>query len=164
MDIYIIIIILGMALFLVILFLYVKIKAKERKNVYERILKSKEKLLSQGRWFQVRYCSEERSLKFKKIFPWEAAGILYLSKDKVMFFGEGFSRENLEIEFYIKNSYLKWMGRIFLNGATSWLAITFQGERHYFSSETGTLVFGSESATRQIYNELDDVFGSGNIA
>jgi len=57
--------------------------------------------------------------------------------------------------FDISNSNITWIGKDwFRNGVLSWLEITHQNEKHYFSSETGTWVFGSEMTTHHIYDEL----------
>ncbi len=79
---------------------------------------------------------------------------MYVSKDKMTFFTEIFSNRNIEFDFNLQNSKVNWIGRTALNGATSWFVINFQGEKHYFSSETGTFVFGSKSTTKQIYDEI----------
>ena len=147
----------------ILIIIYSHQKAKERKKIYEKILKSKEKIFTQGHWFHIKYCSEKRFWKYWKLFPWEAAGILYLSKDNVMFFGEASSKRNLEVKFDSNNFDVKWIGRKIRNGATSWLVITIQGGKHYFTSETGAFVFGSKITTMHIYKELKDFYSSDKV-
>jgi hypothetical protein len=37
----------------------------------------------------------------------------------------------------------------------AWLVITASGKKHFFTSETGTTVFGSKSTTKDIYDTLN---------
>ncbi|MCU0798709.1 MAG: hypothetical protein MUC62_03440 [Candidatus Thermoplasmatota archaeon] len=145
----------------ILIIIYSQRKAGERKKIYEKILKSR-KFISQGRWYPIRYCSEERFPKFWKFFPWEAAGILYLGKEKVVFLGESSSKRNIELEFNIRNSNVNWLGKKINNGGLSWLLITFQGKKHYFTSETGTTIIGSKFKTKQIFTTLGDISRPGN--
>lgn len=144
--------------------LYAQNKANERKNIQEEILKAKTSLLGQGHWFPVRYCSETRFRKWLKIFPWESTGILFVGDTQVIFFCSFLSWRNLELKFNIEDSKVKWIGRkVWPNGVLSWLVIGLQGEKHYFTSETGALIFGSKVTTRKIYDEVSKAFSSSNI-
>lgn len=151
-------------LFMIVMFRYARNKSMERKNTQEKILKDKASILDQGRWFPVRYCSESRFRNLIKFFPWEATGILFISSTQAKFFCSVMSWENLELTFNREDSKIKWIGKnIWPNGFVSWLEIDSCGEKHYFTSETGTTIIGSKNTTRQIYDELAKVFDSSDI-
>ena len=110
---------------------------------------------SQGISFPVQYSSNKRFKKYLKLLPWEATGILQIRDTKIIYFGELSNGKYIEFLFDISNSNITWIGKDwFRNGVLSWLEITHQNEKHYFSSETGTWVFGSEMTTHHIYDEL----------
>ncbi len=46
------------------------------------------------------------------------------------------------------------------NGAVSWLRFDTADQKHYFTSETGVLIFGSHNSTRAIYDEANQNFGA----
>ena len=147
-------IIIGLSPTIVIL-MYAQSKAKQREAVRNKILVTKPISSSQGISFPVRYSSENRFRKFLKFAPWEATGILQIRDTKIIYFGEFSNGKYIEFEFNIVNSNITWIGKNwFRNGALSWLEISHQNEKHYFSSETGTWVFGSEMTTHHIYDAL----------
>lgn len=141
---------------LVLVIVYAVSMTTDRKKLYNKLKSNNQELLSQGDWYPVRYSSEKKFHSWFKIFPWETAGILYIGNDKIIFLSEIFSYKQIEIELNPEDARVKWLGRRFINGATSWLELATSVQKHYFSSETGALVFGSKSTTKEIYQRLKE--------
>jgi hypothetical protein len=114
--------------------------------------------LSQGHCTPAGYCSETRFTEISKLLPWEATGILFISNTEARLFSNTKAGENLELIFDLENSEIIWVGRkIWRNGFTSWFVIDFDNKKYYFTSETGTFIFGSESTTQRICGEVRKV-------
>ncbi|MGD2248509.1 MAG: hypothetical protein PVF58_08880 [Candidatus Methanofastidiosia archaeon] len=138
-------------------------RAKEREKTRENIIETKADYLSQGRWFPVRYCSENRFKKILKLFPWEATGILVIKDTEIKFFCNVLAWENLELTFDSERGKTAWIGKnIWPNGVTSWFFIDSDDKKHYFTSETGAFIFGSENTTRRIYDEVKKVISDSD--
>ena len=131
----------------------------KRNQIRQTILREHQQLVGTRRWFPVRYASERRFKLFFKIFPWEGAGIMVNAPGSVLFLGQTFSGPPVTLQFAPGNSTLAWLGKApWPNGAVSWFYFTTTNEKHYFSSETGILVFGSHKSTRPIYDEAVQSF------
>jgi len=129
-------------------------EAEKRRKIQMDILAQKTDLLSQGRWFPVLYCSNEYFKKARSAFSEEATGILFVHKEKVMFFGKALPLRIVELEFNRENSRARWGLEIIREaGSLLWFAIDLQGEKHFFSQETGALKYGSVRTTQEICNE-----------
>ena len=144
---------------------YAAQKSRERKRIQDEIVKAKTDVLRKGRGFPVRYSSETRFRKLWKLLPWEATGILFIGDTDIFFFSRLISWKDLELKFSLKNTDVRWIGeKIWPNGFISWFVLDIQGEKHYFTSETGTTVLGSRKSTREIYKELTKAVGSGPVS
>ena len=145
----------------VALWIYVIRQNSQRKRIRERILTSRADLIGNNRWFAVRYASQPRFDLTFKIVPWDTAGICVVAPTSILFLGESLAGLPLTLQFAPANSRINWMGKCpWPNGAVSWFVLeTIQG-KHYFSSETGILVFGSHRSTREIYDEASRMFAS----
>ena len=65
------------------------------------------------------------------------------------------------LAFDRSTSQVSSVGRRFWpNGALSWISITKSGQKHYFSSETGTWVFGSKRTTEELYEKINEHLGN----
>ncbi len=107
-------------------------------------------------WFPVRYASAPRFKAWFKIFPWEGAGIVVITRATVLFLGETLSGTSLNLQFAAANTRINWLGKCpWPNGAVSWFEFDVTNEKHYFSSETGAFVFGSNKSTKAIYDAGD---------
>ncbi|MFN2529713.1 MAG: hypothetical protein ABR555_00300, partial [Pyrinomonadaceae bacterium] len=109
----------------------------------------------------VRYSSQARFKVWWKIFPWEGAGILVTRPGSVSFVGEIFSGSPLSLQFDSSNSQVKWLGKCpWPNGAVSWFELDTQGNKHYFTSETGAFIFGSHQSTRAAFDKAQQSLAS----
>jgi len=138
---------------------YVIFQKRKRDRTRATILRDRQQLLGSHQWFPVRYASEPRFKSLFKIFPWEGTGILVVAPGSALFLGQTLSGSPLMLQFAPGNSTLNWLGKApWPNGAVSWFYFTTTNEKHYFSSETGALVFGSHKSTRAIYDEAGRSF------
>ena len=138
---------------------YTLFQKRKRDQTREAILRDRQQLIGSHRWFPVRYASELRFKLLFKIFPWEGAGILVIVPGSALFLGQTLSGSPVMLQFAPGNSTLNWLGKApWPNGAVSWFYFSTTTEKHYFSSETGLLVFGSHKSTRAIYDEVSKSF------
>ncbi|HVS20790.1 MAG TPA: hypothetical protein VHD88_03030 [Pyrinomonadaceae bacterium] len=145
----------------VALWVYIILQNGKRKRIRERILAARADMIGNKRWFPARYASQDRFDSWFKILPWEGAGIFIVTPGSVLFLGEMFSGAPVTLQFAPGNSRVAWLGKCpWPNGAVSWLRFDTADQKHYFSSETGVLIFGSHGSTKAIYDEADKNFGS----
>jgi hypothetical protein len=145
----------------VALWIYIFYQNSKRKRIRERLLATHRDLIGNKRWFPARYASQPRFDSWFKILPWEAAGILVTVTGSVLFLGETFSGTPLMLQFAPGNSSMHWLGKCpWPNGAVSWFRFDTADQKHYFSSETGVMIFGSHGSTKAIYDEANKNFGS----
>ena len=145
----------------VALWVYIILQNGKRKRIRERILNSRRDMLGNHRWFPARYASQPRFDSMFKIMPWEGAGILLVVAGSVLFLGETFSGTPVVLQFAPGNSRLAWLGKCpWPNGAVSWLRFDTADQKHYFTSETGIMIFGSHGTTKAIYDEANRNFGA----
>lgn len=133
--------------------LYAYLQKRKRNQIRERLIQQNQQFIRSNLWFPVRYASERRFKELFKIFPWEGAGIIVIAPGSAVFLGQTFSGNSETLQFAPGNSTLHWLGKApWPNGAVSWFYFSTINEKHYFSSETGILVFGSHKSTRAIYD------------
>ena len=148
----------------VLFFIYVFYQNSKRKRIRQRIVAAHQQLIGNHRWFPVRYASAPRFKSWFKVFPWEGAGILVIAANSVHFLGETFAGANMNLQFNPGNSRINWLGKCpWPNGAVSWFAFEGPNEKHYFSSETGPFVFGSNNSTKEIYEEGNKSFAGAQL-
>lgn len=144
---------------LIAFFSYTFYQKSKRSSIRERILSEQQQLIGGNRWFPVRYASEVRFKAMFKIFPWEGAGLIVIAPGSVLFLGETNAGSPVMLQFAPGNSRLNWLGKApWPNGAVSWFYLETPAVKHYFSSETGILVFGSHKSTKAIYDEAAQNF------
>jgi hypothetical protein len=144
---------------LIAFFGYAFYQKSKRNSIRQKILSEHQQLIGDRRWFPVRYASGLRFKELFKIFPWEGAGVIVLVPGSVIFLGEKNSSAPLMLQFAPGNSTLHWLGKApWPNGAISWFYFETPAVKHYFSSETGILVFGSHKSTKAIYDEAAQSF------
>jgi len=137
-------------LFLLAFFGYVGYQNWKRNEIRNRILAAAP---NSGETLPVRYASNDRYNSFFKIFPWDTAGVIFRSADEFLFLGEQLSGNQVRVSFSPGDA--RWIGTSpFPNGAVSWFEVTAQGSKHYFSSETGFFIIGSNRSTRAILDSL----------
>ncbi len=103
----------------------------------------------------VRYASAARFASWLKFFPWELCGVLVFHESGVAFRASFAAWRNISLDFDPATTTVEWNGRTFMrNGALSWAVVSMDGEKHYFSTETGATVFGSRRSTRELYERL----------
>lgn len=133
---------------------YAFYQKSKRTKTRDKIVREQQQTIGNNPWFPVRYASEVRFKAPFKIFPWESAGILVMFPGSVLFLGETRTRQPIALQFARGNATLNWLGKApWPNGAVSWFFFATAAQNHYFSSETGILVFGSNKSTRAIYEE-----------
>lgn len=138
---------------------YAFYQKSKRNSIREKALREQQQLIGGNRWFPVRYASELRFKEFFKIFPWEGAGIIVTTPGSVFFLGQTNSGVPVKLQFAPANSTLNWLGKApWPNGAVSWFYFETSAVKHYFSSETGILIFGSHKSTKAIYDEAAQSF------
>lgn len=138
---------------------YTLFQKRKRDRTRATILRDQQPVVGSQPWFPVRYASEPRFKSLFKIFPWEGAGILVIATGSLVFLGQTFSGSSVMLQFAPGNSTINWLGKApWPNGAVSWFYFTTAGDKHYFSSETGVLIFGSHKSTRAIYDEAGKSF------
>ena len=104
---------------------------------------------------------QQRFDSFFKILPWEGAGIFVVAPGSVLYLGEMLNGTPVTLQFAPGNSRLNWLGKCpWPNGAVSWLRFDTADQKHYFSSETGIMIFGSHGSTKAIYDEANKNFGA----
>ena len=145
-------------------YIYAFYQKSKRNRIRETVLNGQQQLVGNHRWLPVRYASELRFKALFKLFPWEGAGIIVIAPGSVLFLGQTNSGSPVLLQFAPGNSRLAWLGKApWPNGAVSWFYFETPAVKHYFSSETGVLVFGSHKSTKAIYDEAAQNF-SGNSA
>ena len=138
---------------------YTVFQNSKRTRIRTRVVNEHQQLIGGHRWFPVRYASELRFKAFWKIFPWEGAGIIVITPGGALCFGQTNSGSPVTLQFAPGNSTIAWLGKApWPNGAVSWFYFATAIEKHYFSSETGILVFGSHKSTKAIYDEASQSF------
>ena len=138
---------------------YTVFQNSKRNSIRQKVLNEHQQLIGNQRWFPVRYASEPRFKAFWKIFPWEGAGIIVVVPGSALFLGQTNSGSQVSLQFAPGNSTLHWLGKApWPNGAVSWFYFSTAVEKHYFSSETGILVFGSHKSTKAIHDEVAQSF------
>lgn len=110
--------------------------------------------------YPVKYAAGKNFHSWLKIFPWEASGVLRLTDDAVVFQGAKNNGQPLEFAFVPQTTSSKWIGVNLINGVTSWFMLEQNGERHYFTAETGTTVFGSKHGSQEILDRVSRHFGA----
>lgn len=145
-----------LALFLLpflIFFIYVFLQNSKRKRIREKVQTFQQPLIAGRQSLPVRYASEPRFKAFLKIFPWEGAGVLAAQSGDVIFLGEMLNGTPLNIQFPQGRATVRWLGKCpWPNGAVSWFEFDLAGEKHFFTSETGAFVFGSNNSTKAAYD------------
>ena len=143
------------------IWVYVFYQNAKRKKIRQRILSSRPDLFGGKSWFPVRYASQQRFDSFFKFFPWDGAGVVLVVPGSVLFLGETFSGAPITLQFAPGNSRINWLGKCpWPNGMVSWLRFDTADQKHYFSSETGVMIFGSHATTKAIYDESNRHFGA----
>ena len=138
---------------------YAFYQKSKRNSIRQRGLAEQQQLIGSHPWFPVRYASEPRFKSFFKIFPWEGAGIIVAAPGTVLFLGQTSSGVPVNLQFAPGNSDIFWLGKApWPNGAVSWFYFATTATKHYFTSETGILIFGSHKSTKAIYDEVSRSF------
>jgi hypothetical protein len=164
LEIIFLLIFLGMLLVpFCLFFIYVFFQNSKRKRIRERAQNSYGQLIGNSRSVPVRYASEPRFRSWWKIFPWEGAGLLVPANGVITFVGEQLNGAPLNLQFSQNASQINWLGKCpWPNGAVSWFVVESQGQKHYFTSETGAFVFGSNNSTKSAFDDCRSSFGSSS--
>ncbi len=143
-----------------IFFVYVFFQNSKRRRIREKVQNSQQQLIAGRQCVPVRYASEPRFRAFFKIFPWEGTGLMVASPGDVAFVGETLGGAPVNLQFLPGRSVVKWLGKCpWPNGAVSWFQFDVGGEKHYFTSETGAFVFGSNNSTKAAFDVVQKSLG-----
>ena len=143
------------------IWIFVFYQNSKRKKIRQRILTTRADIVGNKRWFPARYASQTKFDSLLKFFPWDGAGIVIVVPGSVLFLGETMSGTPLTLQFAPGNSRINWLGKCpWPNGMVSWLRFDTADQKHYLSSETGVMIFGSHQTTKAIYDEANQNFGS----
>ena len=143
------------------MWIYVFYQNSKRKKIVQRILTGRADVIGDKRWFPARYASQQKFDSLLKFFPWDGAGIVIVVPGSVLFLGETFAGAPLTLQFAPGNSRINWLGKCpWPNGMISWFRFDTSDQKHYFSSETGVMIFGSHQTTKAIYDEANRNFGA----
>jgi len=157
---------LGMMLFpFVLFFIYVFYQNGKRKKMRERTWNIYQNMIGNNHAVPVRYCSEPRFKSWWKIFPWEGTGWLVPANGVVTFVGEHLNGSPLNVQFAPVSSRVNWLGKCpWPNGAVSWFMFDRSGEKHYFTSETGAFILGSNNSTRAAFDQSTIAFQNAQLS
>ena len=148
-----------------VFFVYVFFQNGKRKRIRARIASSHGQMIGNGRAVAVRYASEPRFRSWWKVFPWEGTGLLVPATGVVTFLGEQLNGTPINLQFARNATHATWLGKCpWPNGAVSWFALETQGQKHYFTSETGPFIFGSSPTTKAAFDECSNTFAAINPA
>src|SRR4030095_9954685 len=132
---------------------YVFYQTFKRKSIRNRVLQTRAQTIGNLPTMPLRHCDERRFKSWFKIFPWEGAGVLLATPETAYFFGEHLNGNPVNLQFDRNNATIAWLGKCpWPNGAVSLFLVESQGQKHYFTSETGPFVFGSDKSTRTAFN------------
>lgn len=134
-------------------FVYVGFQNRKRKRIRERVLASDARLASNPLRLPARHASRARFKTFFKILPWESAGLIFVAPEGITYAGELMSGAPFSLSF--RPEQVRWLGKqAFPNGAVSWFEVVTPAGSHYFTSETGFFILGSDRTTRAICDQL----------
>ena len=135
---------------------YAKRKAQKRNSIQEQIL---QKYTGREACI-IRYATQKRFNSLWKLFPWEATGVLYVENNKIICEMKSIKGVLINLEFETHDVSLNWLGRkhFFKNGLLSWFCIGGPQEKHYFTSETGSLIVKSKNSTEEIFTKIKGQF------
>lgn len=143
------------------IWIYVFYQNRKRKRIRERMLATRSDLIGNKSWFPARYASQQRFDALFKFFPWDGAGVFVVAPGSALFVGETLSGEPVTLQFAPGNARINWLGKCpWPNGMVSWIRFDTAAEKHYFTSETGVMIFGSHDTTKAIYDEANRNFGA----
>jgi len=134
------------------------VKSQRRKKFYSEMMHRFQHYYTSAVPVKVRYCSQKRYEKLLKLFPWEAAGIMFLMPEQIQVHLTGAKKKHLHFQYSPLDYGIEWAGRDFWrNGPVSWvLLVSRSGDKHYFTSETGAFVFGSKGSTVSLRQKLEE--------
>lgn len=124
----------------------------------DKALQHKLKRYSDKKAFPIRYASQSRFRKFWKFFPWESSGVLIIEDGCIKCdLSPQVAGSTSSLEFKIDNISINWFGNKswVKNSLASWFIVKDKSDhKHYFTSETGTFIFGSHKSTKEILKEI----------
>lgn len=147
----------GLLAFYIVLalyFIYAATQARRRRKLQHRLL-AQTGGAADARNFPVKYASEAFYKSWMKVFPWEAAGVLRLTDEGLLFEGQTNRGVALSKAFPAAGTSAAWVGRKAANGATAWLSVAHGGDTHYFTIETGTTLRNTETGTRRMLQAIE---------
>lgn len=161
MQSFILLLILTLVMLGVVIFglLYFRSVVKNNSNKEDEILKRYAGKAKQTQWFRVHYASTRRFRMWRKIFVWEASGIMFVDDRGISFHYMTEANSESVVQFEPGRFELNWIGVKFLpNGGMPWFCLTANNERHYFTADSGMTIVNALRLTTDIYNQIKLVF------
>lgn len=107
----------------------------------------------------VRYASDNRFRQTLKLFPWNMYGVLVVrDRGAEAHLVTSRGHHPIVLTFTPEQHTIEWRsGHLFSsNGALAWLVVTDpDGERHYFTAETGATILGTCRKTAAMVDQLE---------
>lgn len=145
---------------------FIIIHARKKSKERDKALRLKLNKYIGKTTFPIRYASQKRFSKFWKFFPWDSSGVLVVDGNIIRCDLSAPPGGIRSIELELKDISPLWLGRKhwFKNSVASWFVIEDHLEqKHYFTSETGTYIFGSKRTTKEILEELKKANQSSEV-
>ncbi len=133
------------------------VKARRRKRLFTELRAEHAESGRDAVLLNARYASERRFRRLLKIFPWEMAGILVVRERGIeAHLATENRKQRLSMSFHPSTHTIEWKNAdYFRNGFISWLVVTGpNGERHYFTSETGATIFRSKRRNVDLIEQI----------
>ena len=138
---------------------YFRSVVKDNSNKQDEILKRNAEKAKRTQWFRAHYASDKRFKLWRKIFVWEASGILFVDDKGVSFHYMSDADSESVIRFDPDRFELSWIGVKYLpNGGMPWFCLTANNEKHYFTADSGMTIVNALRLTTDIYNQIKLVF------
>ena len=117
--------------------------------------------------YPVRYLSQRHRNSLFNPIPWDATGTLTASDSEFHFLGSSPLGRKIEMKFDSADARINYQrGKLLWDGGHTWCVIEVNGEKHYFSADSGDLsdeiVKNPETGTTQIYRVLTNRYINEN--
>lgn len=141
---------------------YAFVQSRKRQRIQKELIAAAPQS-DGGQNFPVKYAGEKKFKSFFKVFPWEASGVLRLTDTAVLFQGAKSNGQPIELTFNPRQTRASYIGIKLINGATAWFMLEQEGNRHYFTAETGVTVFGTRRGSKEIVQAISEYLAAALV-
>lgn len=141
------------SLIILAFFIFSVIKSKNMwiLHVYKKVFTNNPGIVSSD-LFPVNHSSKPPGLF--SIFSERATGIITIKDNSVSFLGYKTENQPVKISFPINNLEATWLGKLNSLSSTYWFTFKTGDEQHYFCAETGKLLPGNESFSKDLFEKI----------